>query len=38
MLGWLRVRTGGLTLPILAHIAADATIYGILVYAGAVVR
>ena len=30
MLGVLRVQTGGLSLPIIAHIAADATIYGIL--------
>jgi membrane protease YdiL (CAAX protease family) len=29
MLGGLRHRTGGLTLPTLAHVAADATIYGI---------
>ena len=36
VLGWLRVRTGGLFLPIFAHIGADATIYGILVYAGAI--
>lgn len=26
-LGWLRVYSGGLGLPILAHVAADATIY-----------
>jgi membrane protease YdiL (CAAX protease family) len=36
VLGLLRVWVGGLFLPILAHIAADATIYGILVYGGAV--
>jgi membrane protease YdiL (CAAX protease family) len=35
-LGLLRVWVGGLALPIIAHIAADATIYGILVYEGAV--
>lgn len=29
-LGWLRAWTGGLAWPILAHIGADATIYGIL--------
>jgi membrane protease YdiL (CAAX protease family) len=28
-LGWLRVYTGGLGLPVLAHIAADATIFTI---------
>ena len=28
--------SGGLALPIVAHVAADATIYGILAYAGAV--
>lgn len=31
-MGLLRLRTGGLVLPIVAHIAADATIYGIFVY------
>jgi len=36
VLGLLRVWVGGLALPILAHIAADATIYGILVHEGAV--
>jgi hypothetical protein len=35
VLGWLRHRTQGLLLPILAHIFADATIFGILVHAGA---
>jgi len=35
-LGLLRVWVGGLALPILAHIAADATIYGLLVHSGAV--
>ena len=35
-LGLLRARVGGLALPVLAHVAADATIYGILVRAGAV--
>ena len=35
MLGVLRVQTGGLSLPIIAHIAADATIYGILANADA---
>lgn len=33
-IGGLRLWTGGLALPILAHMSADATIYGILVYAG----
>ena len=33
-LGTLRVWTGGLALPIVAHMGADATIYGILVYSG----
>ena len=33
-LGWLRVITRGLALPILAHIAADATIYIILARSG----
>ena len=36
MLGLLRAQTGGLLLPIIVHIAADATIYGILVNAGAI--
>jgi membrane protease YdiL (CAAX protease family) len=35
MLGVLRVQTGGLLLPICAHVVADVTIYGILVRAGA---
>jgi membrane protease YdiL (CAAX protease family) len=35
-LGALRLWTGGLALPIVAHMAADATIYGILVHSGAV--
>ena len=35
-LGTLRVWTGGLVLPIVAHMGADATIYGILVYSGLV--
>jgi membrane protease YdiL (CAAX protease family) len=35
LLGWLRHRTQGLILPILAHVFADATIFGILVRAGA---
>jgi CAAX protease family protein len=34
-LGMLRVQTGGLLVPIIAHIAADATIYSLLVHAGA---
>lgn len=34
MLGWLRVFTGGLGLPVLAHIVADATIFVIVVRAG----
>ena len=34
MLGWLRVFTGGLGLPVLAHIVADATIFAIVVQAG----
>lgn len=33
-LGWLRVYTGGLGLPVLAHIVADATIFKILCHAG----
>jgi uncharacterized protein len=36
MLGVLRVQTGGLSLPIVAHIAVDATIYGILARAEAI--
>jgi membrane protease YdiL (CAAX protease family) len=35
ILGLMRLWVGGLALPILAHVAADATIYGILVYEGA---
>ena len=35
-MGVLRLWTGGLALPILAHMAADATIYGILVHSGSV--
>jgi membrane protease YdiL (CAAX protease family) len=35
-MGVLRLWTGGLALPIAAHLVADATIYGILVHAGAV--
>ncbi len=35
-LGTLRVWTGGLLLPIVAHMGADATIYGILIYSGMV--
>lgn len=35
-MGVLRLWTGGLALPIVAHMAADATIYGILVHSGAV--
>ncbi|HEV8063053.1 MAG TPA: CPBP family intramembrane glutamic endopeptidase [Gemmataceae bacterium] len=35
MLGALRAQTGGLVLPIIAHVAADATIYVILVRTGA---
>ncbi len=31
----MRAQTGGLFLPIIAHLAADATIYGILVWAEA---
>jgi len=34
-LGWLRVYTGGIGLPVLAHIAADATIYTLVARAGA---
>ena len=34
-MGVLRLWSGGLALPIVAHMAADATIYGILVRAGA---
>jgi membrane protease YdiL (CAAX protease family) len=34
MLGWLRVFTGGLGLPVLTHITADATIFMIVVRAG----
>ena len=34
LLGWLRHRTQGLSLPILAHVFADATIFGILVHVG----
>jgi membrane protease YdiL (CAAX protease family) len=34
--GWLRSRTGGIALPIVAHLGADATIYCILVRSGAV--
>jgi hypothetical protein len=34
MLVWLRVFTGGLGLPVLAHIVADATIFLIVVRAG----
>jgi membrane protease YdiL (CAAX protease family) len=33
-LGWLRVFTGGLGLPVMAHIVADATIFIIVVQAG----
>jgi hypothetical protein len=34
-LGWLRVFSGGLGLPVIAHIAADATIFTIIGRAGA---
>jgi membrane protease YdiL (CAAX protease family) len=34
MLGWLRVFTGGLGLPVLTHITADATIFVIVIRAG----
>lgn len=34
MLGWLRHRTQGLILPILAHVFADATIFGVMVRTG----
>lgn len=34
-LGWLRVFSGGLGLPVIAHIAADATIFMIVVKSGA---
>jgi len=34
MLGWLRVFTGGLGLPVLAHVVADATIFLIVARAG----
>lgn len=33
-IGALRIYTKGLALPIVAHIFADATIYGILVWSG----
>ncbi len=36
IVGALRLWTGGLALPIVAHMGADATIYGILVYSGVV--
>ncbi len=36
VLGLLRVWVGGLLLPIVAHVAADATIYVLLVQAGAI--
>jgi len=35
-MGVLRLWTGGLALPIVAHMSADATIYGILVHSGVV--
>jgi membrane protease YdiL (CAAX protease family) len=35
LLGWLRHRTGGLALPIAAHVFADATIFVIFAHAGA---
>jgi membrane protease YdiL (CAAX protease family) len=38
VLGLLRVWVGGLALPIVAHVAADATIFGILVHADALPR
>jgi len=34
LLGWLRHRTGGILWPIVAHVAADATIFAILVVDG----
>jgi membrane protease YdiL (CAAX protease family) len=34
-LGWVRMETGGIGLPLAAHIVADATIFSILVRAGA---
>ncbi len=33
-LGWLRVVTGGIGLPVIAHIAADATIFTIAARSG----
>jgi membrane protease YdiL (CAAX protease family) len=36
VMGALRVWTGGLALPMVAHMCADATIYGILVHSGVV--
>jgi membrane protease YdiL (CAAX protease family) len=33
-LGWLRVFSGGLGLPVLAHIAADATIFTMVANSG----
>jgi membrane protease YdiL (CAAX protease family) len=35
-IGWLRLFTGGIGLCIAAHIAADATIYAIVVRSGAI--
>jgi len=34
-IGWLRMRTGGIGLPVAAHIVADVTIYSIIANAGA---
>jgi uncharacterized protein len=36
LLGLLRVQTGGLLLPVVAHIIADATIFGIWIHSGSV--
>ena len=34
LLGWLRRRTRGLALPLVAHVCADAAVFGILVHGG----
>ena len=34
-IGWLRVFTGGIGLPVIAHIAADATIFTLVARSGA---
>ena len=33
-LGWLRIFTGGLGWPVLAHVAADATIFALVMRSG----